>query len=350
MPEPRPVSAVRTRAGRSLELGLGLLAALVAAAVLLPLGSAAGPESTLDPAVAALAPPGARFATLRLAAGYELAAERIAGTGEVFRLFDARGTREIPAAAAATGDPVGSRRFWLGSDALGRDLGVRVAHGGRVSLAVAAAAVALSLALGLPFGLLAGLARGTADRVLLALVEAAQAFPRLFLLVALVAIVPPGAVTTIAILGLTGWMPVARLVRAETRRLRATDFVLAARAAGVGRVRLAARHLLPNVAAPVAVEASLAMGAAIVTESALSFLGLGVSPPTPSWGNLIADGRELAASAWWVPLFPGLALVATVIACSLIGEGLRDRLDPRAKAPAGDLPAYVPAAAPAGGG
>jgi peptide/nickel transport system permease protein len=319
---------------RAGALALALLALLV---TLGPIW-AGDPESTLDPAATALAPPGSRFETLRLAAGYELAAARVTPVGDRWRLERAGEERMIGSARVDPARPTGSRRFWLGSDTLGRDLLARLLHGGRVSLAVAIAAVALSLAIGVPVGLASGLAGGFAGRALLAAIEAAQAFPRLFLLVAMVAIVPAGAGTTVAILGLTGWMPVARLVRSETRRLRSSDFVLAARAAGVGRTRLALRHLLPNAAAPVAVEASLAMGAAVTIEAALSFLGLGVPAPTPSWGNLIADGREVAATAWWVALFPGLALVATVVACALVGEGLRDRWDPRARALLGDPP------------
>jgi peptide/nickel transport system permease protein len=313
----------------SVVAGLALLAVLALAAILGPPLLGRDPELALDPPVSALAPPGARFETLRLAAGYELAAERVVRDGEAWRLIGKGGERTVDAARVDAGDPTGRVRFWLGSDALGRDVAARLLHGGRVSLAVAAASVAIALLVGVPIGLAAGLARGGGDRVLLGSIETAQAFPRLFLLVALVAVLPAGATTTVAVLGLTGWMPVARLVRAEVRRLRSSDFVSAARVAGVGPGRLALRHLLPNVVTPVAVEASLAMGAAVTTEAALSFLGLGVLPPTPSWGNLIADGREVAAGAWWVALFPGLALIATVIGASLVGEGLRDRLDPR---------------------
>lgn len=323
------------RRGRSpgFLAGVALLALLAAAAVAGPPLLGRDPELALDPPVSALAPPGTRFETLRLAAGYELAAGRVVRDGDAWRLIGPRGERTIEAARVDAAEPTGRVRFWLGSDALGRDVAARLLHGGRVSLAVAAASVALALLLGVPIGLVAGLARGGGNRVLLGSIETAQAFPRLFLLVALVAVLPAGVTTTVAILGFTGWMPVARLVRAEVRRLRACDFVAAARVAGAGPGRLALRHLLPNVVTPVAVEASLAMGAAVATEAALSFLGLGVLPPTPSWGNLIADGRDVAASAWWIALFPGLALVATVIAASLIGEGLRDRLDPRGAGP-----------------
>jgi peptide/nickel transport system permease protein len=321
MPERR--SRAPVLAG-SVLLGTLALAALVGPALL-----GRDPELALDPPVSALAPPGARFETLRLAAGYELAAERVVRDGETWRLIGPAGERTIEAARVDPRAPTGRVRFWLGSDALGRDVAARLLHGGRVSLAVAAASVALALLVGVPLGLAAGLARGGGDRLLLGSIETAQAFPRLFLLVALVAVLPAGAATTVAILGLTGWMPVARLVRSEVRRLRSSDFVAAARVAGAGGGRLALRHLLPNVVTPVAVEASLAMGAAVTAEAALSFLGLGVLPPTPSWGNLIADGRDVAASAWWVALFPGVALVATVVGASLVGEGLRDRLDPR---------------------
>ena len=141
----------------------------------------------------------------------------------------------------------------------------------------------------------------------------------------------PGLGPVVLLLGLTGWMPVARLVRAEVRTLATRDFVAAARVAGVGPLRLALRHLLPNALAPVAIEGSLAAASAIVAEATLSFLGLGLPPPTPSWGGMIADGRDVLASAWWVSVFPGLALAVAALAFNLIGEGLRDRLDPRAR-------------------
>jgi peptide/nickel transport system permease protein len=319
----------------SLSAGIATLAALAALALVGPALEGGDPELALDPGATALSPPGARFETLRLAAGYDLAARRIEREGDSYLLVGPQETRRIAADTVSPSRPLGVRRFWLGTDSLGRDVAARLLAGARVSLTVGLAAVALSLAVGVPFGLLAGLARGIGDRTLLGTIESAQAFPRLFLLVALVAVVPAGVATTVLVLGLSGWMPIARFVRAETRKIRSSDFVLAARAAGVSPLRLARRHLLPNVAAPVAIEASLAMGAAVTTEAALSFLGLGVPPPVPSWGNLIADGRELAASAWWISVFPGLALVATVLACGLIGDALRDRLDPRGPASAG---------------
>jgi peptide/nickel transport system permease protein len=250
--------------------------------------------------------------------------------GDVVRLEGRPGEPALPR-AALTAEPVREERFPLGSDRFGRDLAARLVAGGRVSLAVGVLAVAVTLALGVPIGLAAGLAGPRAERVALAGIETAQAFPRLFLLVALAAAIRPGLLPVVLLLGATGWMPVARLVRAEVRGLAGRDFVVAARAAGVSRLRLAVRHLLPNALAPVAVEGSLAIASAIVAESTLSFLGLGLQPPTPSWGGMIADGRDALATAWWVSLFPGLALVATALAFNLIGEGLRDRVDRKAR-------------------
>jgi len=316
----------RGRRTASLRAGLAALGALVLAAVAGPPLLGGDSERALDPPATALSPPGARFETLRLTAGYELAGSRVTRAGDRWLVEGPRGVREVPALRVDPARPVAVVRFWLGSDALGRDVAARALQGGRVSLAVAFAAVALSLLCGIPAGLAAGLARRPFDGPLLGAIEAAQAFPRLFLLVALVAVVPAGVSATVAILGFTGWMPVARLVRSETRRMRHSDFVLAARAAGVGRVRLALRHLLPNMAAPVAIEASLAMGAAVTAEAALSFLGLGVPPPLPSWGLMIAEGKDYMFFSPWIIMVPGIALFVLVLGINLLGDGLRDLL------------------------
>jgi peptide/nickel transport system permease protein len=311
-----------------LRAGLALLALL---AVAVTVGAAlwpCSPDATLDPRVAAFAPPGARFATLTLADGRRLAADSIERRGEVYLLRSAGSERALAVGAAAAAPE--RRRAWLGTDRFGRDVASRILHGGRVSLAVACAAVALALGCGVPLGFAAGLAHGRSSALWRALLEGAQAFPRLFLVVALAAVVPPGRTTTVLLLGLTGWMPVARLVRAETRRLAAGEFVLAARATGVGAWRLAWRHLLPNVAAPIAVEASLGMANAVAGEAALSFLGLGAPPPAASWGGLIADGRDALAVAPWVSLAPGIALALAVLAFNLVAEAGRERFDPRA--------------------
>jgi peptide/nickel transport system permease protein len=315
------------RRHREAALGVGLFVviavAATAGAALWPLP----PNRTLEPSVAALAPPGTRFELLELNDGRRLAADRIERDGERYRLHRRGTTLDVPA-PSVVGTPT-SVRLWLGSDRYGRDVAARLLHGARISLAVALAAVALALAVGVPVGLAAGMARGRGARLLLAVIESAQAFPRLFLVVVLAAVMTPSPLTTAAILGLTGWMPVARLVRAEARRLAESEFVLAARATGASPLRVAWRHVLPGTLAPVGVEATLGMAGAISGEAALSFLGLGSPPPTASWGNLIADGRDLLSQAAWISVAPGIALVLTVLACHLIAEGTRERLDPR---------------------
>ncbi|MCM2269869.1 MAG: ABC transporter permease [Thermoanaerobaculia bacterium] len=313
-------------AGAALLVGV-LVAALVGAA-LWP----HAPHRSLDPAVAALAPPGARFATVELADGRRLAATSIVAAEGGLRLLSPGGERFVPREAIAAGAGVGEARFWLGSDRHGRDVAARLLAGARLSLAVGGAAVALALLVGVPLGLAAGLARGGRAVAAVAVIETAQAFPRLFLVLALAAVARPGPWAIVLLLGLTGWMPVARLVRAEVRRVAAQEFVLAARAGGVGALRLASRHVLPNAMAPVVVEASLGLAGAVSAEAALAFLGLGAPPPAASWGNLIADGRDVLSIAPWISLAPGVALAVTLLACNLMAEGLRARSDPRAAA------------------
>jgi peptide/nickel transport system permease protein len=228
----------------------------------------------------------------------------------------------------ADGEP--PRRFFLlGTDRFSRDLWSRLVWGGRVSLAVGLLAAALSLTLGLLVGAAAAVGGPVIDAVLMRTVDAALALPRLFLILAIVALLHPGLGTVILILGGTTWMMTSRLVRAEILGLAQRDFVVAARAIGQTPLRILTRHLLPNALTPVLVEVGLLVGDVIVVESTLSFLGLGVPPPTPSWGNLIADGGDRLIQAWWLATFPGLAIVITVIAFNLVADGLRDALDPR---------------------
>jgi peptide/nickel transport system permease protein len=315
---------------RETAIGAILLVALAALALA---GGALWPHDphrSLDPAVAALAPPGARFVAVELADGRRLAAERVVPDGELLRLQVAGRERLVRRAELA--DPAAAGhdvRFWLGSDRYGRDVAARLLAGARLSLGVGLAAVAVALAVGVPIGLAAGLARGGRAVAMVAAIETAQAFPRLFLLLALAAVVRPSPWTLVLVLGLTGWMPAARLVRAEARRIAAADYVLAARAGGVGGVRLALRHVLPNALAPVVVEASLGLAAAVAAEAALSFLGHGAPPPAASWGRLIADGRDVLSVAPWISIAPGIALAVTLVGCNLVAEGLRDRFDSR---------------------
>jgi peptide/nickel transport system permease protein len=218
----------------------------------------------------------------------------------------------------------------FGTDALSRDVLARVATGGRVSLAVALLAVALSATLGAATGLVAGYWGGPVDTALMRLVDAALAIPRLFLLLLVLAVWEQVPVAVLVLLiGVTGWFGTGRLVRGEVLRLREESFVRAAEALGASRRRIIVRHLLPNTAGPLLVAATLGVGDVILLEAGLSFLGLGVQPPAPSWGGMILDAKSVLVAAPWAGIFPGLAIVLTVLSANLFGDALRDAVDPR---------------------
>jgi peptide/nickel transport system permease protein len=222
-----------------------------------------------------------------------------------------------------------SAEHWLGTDRYNRDVLSRLVNGARVSLAVAAGAVALSVTIGALVGMLAGYLGGWVDTILMRLVDAALAIPRLFLLLIMVAIMEhlPLAVL-ILVIGATGWFGTSRLVRAEVLRIRTLDFVQAAEALGASRRRIVLRHLLPNVAGPLAAATTLAVGDVILLEAGLSFLGLGVQVPTPSWGSMILEGQPYLGTAPWASVPPGLAILLVVLAVNLVGEALYQAYTP----------------------
>ena len=224
-----------------------------------------------------------------------------------------------------------SPAHYLGTDTLGRDVLSRIIFGSRVSLKVGFVAVGLATLIGLFIGALAGYYGGWVDSALMRLVDLMLCFPAFFLILAVIALLEPSIWNIMAVIGLTGWMGVARLVRAEFLSLREREFVTAARALGAGDTRLILRHMLPNALAPVMVSATLGVAGAILTESALSFLGLGVQPPTPSWGNILTAGKDNIEIAWWLSVFPGLAILITVMSYNLLGEGIQEAIDPRLK-------------------
>jgi len=222
-----------------------------------------------------------------------------------------------------------STKHLLGTDELGRDVLARMIYGARISLKVGFVAVGISTLIGIILGALAGYYRGWVDSLIMRLVDIMLCFPAFFLILAVIALLEPSIYNIMIVIGLTGWMGVARLVRAEFLSLKEREFVSAARVLGAWDGRIIFRHLLPNAMAPVLVSATLGVAGAILTESALSFLGIGVQPPTPSWGNILTAGKDNIEVAWWLSVFPGAAILVTVMAYNLLGEGLREALDPR---------------------
>jgi ABC-type dipeptide/oligopeptide/nickel transport system permease subunit len=225
----------------------------------------------------------------------------------------------------------GQAEYLLGTDMLGRDYLTRLIWGARVSLMVASLAVAVSTTLGVLLGLLAGYFGHTVDWVISSGLNIMMAFPFVLLALAVIAVIGPSLPNMIAVLGISGWPIYTRVVRAEVQRLKVREFVLAAQTVGAGDLRIILKHILPNVLNAIIVIASLEVARMIIAEAFLSFLGLGVQPPTPSWGGMLGEGKELMFDRWWLATFPGLAIFIATLAINLFGDGLRDWFDPYSK-------------------
>jgi peptide/nickel transport system permease protein len=223
-----------------------------------------------------------------------------------------------------------SSRHWLGTDEQGRDLAARMVHGARVSIWIGFIAVTIYVFIGIAMGSVAGYYGGWIDLLVSRFIEIVMCFPTFFLILPILALWGPSLASVMVVIGITGWTGIARIVRGEFMRLKESDYVMASRALGAGDFWIIVRHILPNSLAPVLVSATFGFASAILIESSLSFLGFGVQPPTPSWGDILSQSRDFMDFAWWLTLIPGFAIFITITAYNLLGEGLQDALDPKA--------------------
>lgn len=316
----------------ALRFGVGLVAAAALVALAAPWLAPFDPAEQLDPAHARLLPPLSSRQAVELVDGRRLLAITVERDGDrlVLRGRDRPQVIDIARVAPTrSGELARDCFFLLGTDHLGRDVLSRLLWASRASLVVGLLAVALALTLGIAVGATAAMLGGWVDAVLMRAVDALLALPRLFLILLITSLARPDPLIVVLVLGCTGWMAVSRLARARILTLRSSDLAIAARATGRHPLGIFWRHLLPNSLTPLIVDTSLRIGDLILVEAALSFLGLGIQPPVPSWGNMIADGANLLRTAWWVAVPAATATTLTVIGFQLLGDGLRDRLDPR---------------------
>jgi peptide/nickel transport system permease protein len=305
---------------RSLIVGLAVIAILVAGCCLGPILLPATGDG--DPLHAALLPPGTVVTVVHLADGRTLVSPDVSREGGTVAVHGRNGSTAVPAEQVEGESRV---RLWLGSDRFGRDVLVRLLEGGRLSLAIAGLGVLVALVVGLGVGLAAATGGRVVDSVLMRLIDALLAFPMLLLLILVSSLFRPGPIVLIAVLGLSSWMGLARLVRGQVLSLRSRDFIKAARVAGTRELRIWTLHYLPNLKAPVAQDTALQMGNLVLAEATLSFLGLGLPATLPSWGAMVADGQRVMLEGWWLSFFPGLAIAALVIGLALVGDGLQKR-------------------------
>ena len=323
---------MRSGTRTALAWGLSLVTALLLAGALAPWLAPYDPAEQLDPAVATYRPPGTSLPAVRLADGTMRLADRVERVPEGLRIERLGRTEVLPAAEVLNLTPTGvsdRRLFLLGSDKFGRDILSRMLWGARVSLAVGLATAALSLLLGVTVGALAALGGRWVDTLLMRGVDALLSFPQMLLMITLVTLFRPGTAALVLLLAALGWMTISRLTRAEILGLKQREFILAARAIGQRPFTIFWRHLLPSSLTPVLIQTTLLIGQIILVESGLSFLGMGIQPPTPTWGNLLSEGRDALSQAWWLVTFPGAAISLSVVTFNLLGDGLRDAFDPR---------------------
>ncbi|MCU0304573.1 MAG: ABC transporter permease [Thermoanaerobaculales bacterium] len=308
-------------APRRLRVGAGSLGLLVVACLAGPWVLPVAPAA--DPARAALLPPGAVVTEVTTIDGRAYVSPEVEVEGETVTVAGPRRDEVLARTDVASMRRV---RLWLGSDRFGRDVLGQLLAGGRISVAVAALAALVALVVGTGVGLAAASAGGAVDAAIMRLVDALLAFPTLFLLILLAALFRPGPAVLVAVLGLSSWMGLSRLVRGQVLALRGRDFVLAARAAGATEGRIWRRHYLPNIAGPLAQDAALRLGDLVLAESTLSFLGIGLPPDLPTWGGMVAEGHRVMVDGWWLATLPGLAIALLVISLALLGDGIQERL------------------------